>query len=37
MRGSRILVVDDDSTIRAVVSEALRREGYRVAAVFGFC
>ena len=33
MRGSRILVVDDDSTIRTVVSEALRREGYRVAAV----
>ena len=33
MRGARILVVDDDSTIRAVVGEALRREGYRVQTV----
>ena len=33
MRGARILVVDDDSSIRAVVGEALRREGYRVQAV----
>jgi two-component system, NtrC family, nitrogen regulation response regulator GlnG len=33
MRGARILVVDDDSAIRTVVSEALRREGYLVHAV----
>jgi two-component system, NtrC family, nitrogen regulation response regulator GlnG len=33
MRGARILVVDDDSAIRTVVSEALRRDGYQVHAV----
>ncbi len=33
MRGSKILVVDDDTAIRAVVSEAMRREGYHVQAV----
>ena len=33
MRGARILVVDDDSAIRTVVGEALRREGYNVQAV----
>ncbi len=33
MRGARILVVDDDAAIRAVVSEAMRREGYHVHAV----
>jgi two-component system nitrogen regulation response regulator GlnG len=33
MRGARILVVDDDSAIRTVVGEALRREGYQVQAV----
>ena len=33
MRGSKILVVDDDAAIRTVVGEALRREGYQVQAV----
>lgn len=33
MRGSRVLVVDDDTAIRTVVSEALRREGCIVHAV----
>ena len=33
MRGSRILVVDDDAAIRTVVGEALRREGYVVQTV----
>lgn len=31
MTGGRILVVDDDEAIRTVVSEALRRDGHRVA------
>ena len=33
MRGARILVVDDDSAIRTVVAEALRREGCQVQTV----
>ncbi len=33
MRGSKILIVDDDAAIRTVVAEAMRREGYQVQSV----
>ena len=33
MRGSRVLVVDDDAAVRTVVCEAMRREGYQVQSV----